>query len=380
MRVGKKPAAKLILIVVALFICFNYWNNIEKIVIGIGGAVTPVIAGFFMAYVLNILMCFYERHYFNKKVNNQIASKTRRPVCLFLAILTLALIVAGVVIIVVPELVACVRLLVNEIPPAVEKLFNSGFLAEILPEKSLSSLKHIDWQKHIGNVAKVLTSGIGNVTMVVASAVTSVFSVVVTVVLGFVFSVYFLLSKEKLQINIGRFTHAYFPKKVREKLNHIAKLTDESFHNYIVGQCAEAVILGVMCFVGMLIFRFPYAGMISVLIGITALVPIAGAYIGAAVGAVMIFTVSPIKALLFLVFIVVLQQIEGNVVYPKVVGKSVGLPAVYVLVAITVGGGIGGIGGMLIGVPLTAVIYRLVREDVVKKESLEKGAKKVENK
>ncbi len=377
MKLDKKLFVKFLLAAFVLFVCFNYWDKIEKIIVEISGAVTPVIVGFFMAYVLNILMCFYERHYLNKKSDRSIVVKSRRPVCLLAAILTLALIVTGVIIIVVPELVACVRLLVNEIPPAVEKVFNSEFLAEILPEKSLSALKNIDWQKHIGNVASAITNGIGNVTMAVAFALSSVFSVVVTVVLGFVFSVYFLLNKEKLKSHIRRFTRTYLSEKVRKKIYHIVRLTDESFHNYIVGQCAEAVILGVMCFVGMITLRFPYAGMISVLIGITALVPIAGAYIGAAVGAVMIFTVSPLKALLFLVFIVVLQQIEGNFVYPKVVGKSVGLPAVYVLAAITVGGGIGGIAGMLVGVPLTAVLYRLVRDDVTIKE---KGVKKVESK
>ncbi len=380
MKQGKKPVIKLVLLISALLICFNYWSNIEKIAVRIIGAVTPLVAGFFMAYVLNILMHFYERHYFSKKADSKAVVKTRRPVCLLAAVLTLALIVAGVIVIVVPELIACVRLLISDIPPIVEKVFNSEIIAEILPEKSLSSLKEIDWQKYIGDALKTLTSGIGNVTMVVASALNSVFSVVVTVVLGFVFSAYFLLNKEKLQTHIKRFASTYFSEKIREKIYHIAKLTDECFHNYIVGQCAEAVILGVMCFFGMLSLRFPYTGMISVLIGITALVPIAGAYIGAIVGAIMILTVSPIKSLLFLIFIVVLQQIEGNLVYPKVVGKSVGLPAVYVLAAITIGGGIAGIGGMLIGVPLIAVIYRLVREDIVKKELSEKGEKKIETK
>ena len=139
---------------------------------------------------------------------------------------------------------------------------------------------------------------------------------------------------------------------------------DDCFHRYIVGQCTEAVILGVLCTVGMLIFRFPYAPMIGALIGFTALIPVAGAYIGAAVGAIMILTVSPLKALLFLVFIVVLQQLEGNLIYPKVVGKSIGLPAIWVLAAITVGGSLMGIAGMLISVPITAALYRLLKEDM----------------
>jgi len=139
---------------------------------------------------------------------------------------------------------------------------------------------------------------------------------------------------------------------------------NKSFHNFIVGQCTEAVILGSLCMVGMWVLRFPYAVMIGVLIGFTALIPIAGAYIGAGVGAFMIFTVSPFKAVLFLVFIVVLQQLEGNLIYPRVVGNSIGLPGIWVLAAITIGGGILGIGGMLLAVPLTATIYKLLREDI----------------
>ena len=147
---------------------------------------------------------------------------------------------------------------------------------------------------------------------------------------------------------------------------------DDSFHRYVVGQCIEAVILGTLCMLGMLVFGFPYATMIGALVGATALIPIAGAYIGAGVGAILILTVSPVEALLFLVFIVVLQQLEGNLIYPRVVGTQLGLPALWVLAAITVGGNVMGIGGMLLAVPLTTAIYRLVRENVRKRE-LAKG-------
>ena len=149
---------------------------------------------------------------------------------------------------------------------------------------------------------------------------------------------------------------------------HVLSIFNGSFHSYIVGQCMEAVILGVLCTLGMLVFKFPYAGMIGALVGCTALIPIAGAYIGAAVGAIMMLTISPIKALLFLLFIVILQQLEGDLIYPRVVGQSIGLPAMWVLAAITVGGGLMGIPGMLIGVPLAAGCYQLLKESVNKRE------------
>ena len=151
----------------------------------------------------------------------------------------------------------------------------------------------------------------------------------------------------------------------------ILGIFDDCFRKYLVGQCTEAVILGALCALGMMIFKFPYAVMIGTLIGFTALIPVAGAYIGAAVGAIMILTVSPVQSLLFLVFIVVLQQIEGNLIYPKVVGSSLGLPALWVLAAVTIGGGVMGIPGMLLGVPISAALYRLIKQDVLKKETLQ---------
>ena len=158
--------------------------------------------------------------------------------------------------------------------------------------------------------------------------------------------------------------------KWAKRLLYGLRIFNESFRGYIVGQCTEAVILGVLCVVGMLIFRFPYAGMIGSLVGFTALIPVAGAYIGAAVGAVMILTQSPLKALLFGVFLVILQQLEGNLIYPRVVGRSIGLPALWVLAAVTVGGSLMGIPGMLLGVPITAALYRLIREDMSRRERL----------
>ena len=158
----------------------------------------------------------------------------------------------------------------------------------------------------------------------------------------------------------------FLPGRTCRKIEHVAKVLDHCFHRYIVGQCTEAVILGLLCTLGMSILRLPYATMISALIAFTALIPIAGAYIGAGVGAFLILMVSPIQALTFLIFIVVLQQLEGNLIYPKVVGDSIGLPGIWVLAAVTVGGGVLGIGGMLLGVPLAAAAYQLVQEDIRK--------------
>ena len=201
--------------------------------------------------------------------------------------------------------------------------------------------------------------------------VSAAFSTVFSVFASFVFAVYLLSGKETLTAGLNRVVNAYIkPEKVRGGLKRVFSVLDDCFHRFIVGQCTEAIILGVLCIVGMTIFRFPYATMIGTLVGFTALIPIAGAYIGAAVGAFMVFTAdSLIGAALFIVFIVVLQQLEGNLIYPRVVGASIGLPGIWVLVAITVGGAVGGIVGMLVGVPVFAAIYKLVKSDLQDREN-----------
>lgn len=368
MKIDKKRTLKIFLLSVFLFACFCYWDIVKLLFGRLIGAITPIIVGFAIAYVLNILMSFFERHYFVKKATSHIVAKTKRPVCLLAAIFTFIIIVTVIVMLVVPELMACLRLLAEEIPPVIERAVNSRFFAEVMPKNVLRTLTEVDWKQNMGNVVNVITNSLGNATMAVITALTSVISVVVTLFLSIVFAIYFLVSKEKLQNHMKIFAKAYIPKDYIDRILEILNVTDECFHNFIVGQCTEALILGVMCALGMVVFNLPYAAMVSVVISITALIPIAGAYVGACIGAVMIFSVSPVKAVLFLLFIIILQQIEGNFIYPKVVGKSVGLPAFYVIAAITIGGGICGVAGMLLGVPITATIYRLVKDDVEKRE------------
>ena len=206
----------------------------------------------------------------------------------------------------------------------------------------------------------------------ILSVVTSIFSGVVTAFLSIIFSVYMLLSKNRIASQLDRVSKRYIKVKVYERIKYVLKVLDDSFHRYIVGQCTEAVILGILCIVGMLILGLPYATMIGSLIAFTALIPIAGAYIGAGLGAFIILVSAgeggPFKALMFIIYIIILQQLEGNLIYPKVVGSSLGLPGIWVLAAVTVGGGVFGIPGMIIGVPLTAAIWRIVKDDVEKKE------------
>ena len=200
-----------------------------------------------------------------------------------------------------------------------------------------------------------------------------------TGLLALIFSIYLLLERETLGGQFGKLLRRFLPTKWQGRVSYVLHTLDDCFHRYIVGQCLEAFIIGVLCALGMMLLRLPYATMIGALVGFTALIPVAGAYIGAAVGAFMILTVDPFQALIFLVFLVILQQLEGNLIYPKVVGSSLGLPGIWVLAAVVIGGGVLGVLGMLLGVPVAAAAYTLIKNDVAKKDAAAaKKAKKAE--
>lgn len=347
-----------------LFLCCTYWNAAAGFIGKLFRAASPIFIGFAIAYVLNILMSFYETHYFVSKAQKKVIQKTKRPVCMAAAFLTLLVIFVLVVRLVIPELSSCVQLLVAEIPPAIEKLLASDWIGELFPENFVEKYANIDWANLMDKAIQILRSGIGSATGAVVNAVSSLISAIVTAFISIIFAIYMMSGRDDLQRQGKKLLKHYLPEKWEKRLEHWMSVLNDCFHRYIVGQCTEAVILGVLCIAGMMICRFPYAVMIGTLIGFTALIPVAGAYIGAGVGAIMILTRSPIQAVFFLIFIVVLQQLEGNLIYPRVVGKSIGLPAIWVLAAVTIGGSLMGIMGMLIGVPIAAACYHLLREEI----------------
>lgn len=353
---------------IVVFLVIHYWEKLEGLIsVGVGAAM-PLIIGCVLAYVINILMKTFENWY-DKLFKVEVARKIKRVVCLILAFLSLAGIIALIINLVLPELINCIASFIRLIPGALQTVVDivgEEQILQMFPELQ----KGFDFSSissQVEQLIKTVLGGVGGAVGSIMNVVTSAVSVVVNVVIGLIFSLYVLLDKEGLGRRCKTLISTYFS-KASDKIFYVAKVLDESFHSFIVGQCLEAVVLGTLCVIGMLIFRFPYAVMIGVFIGFTALIPVAGAYIGAAVGAIMILTVSPIQAVEFLIFIVVLQQLEGNLIYPKVVGKTIGLPGIWVLTAVTVGGGVLGVGGMLLAVPLFAAGYRLIREDISRKK------------
>ena len=367
MKFEWKSCLRLGAVLFGLFLLIYYWDRLA----GLGWLALqvawPLILGLIMAYVVNIPMAFYERHF--PACGLAGLQKLRRPICLVLSVLSVFAIVVLIVRMILPELVSCVTLLLEQLPGALNavaaQLETNFHLSDWLSGDADSFLQgNTDWQKLIQQMVDWLISGFGGAMASITGLISSVVSGTVTVVVAAIFSIYVLMGKERLGHQFRCLLDTYWKPRWTEKLYYVLRTVDNCFHRFIVGQCVEAVILGLLCILGMLIFRFPYAGMIGALIGFTALIPVAGAYIGAVVGALMIFTVSPIQALLFLVFLVVLQQLEGNLIYPRVVGSSIGLPGIWVLAAVTVGGGLLGVGGMLLGVPLTAAVYQLLRHDM----------------
>ncbi len=371
MKLDWKTCFRIGVTFLALFLIVSYRDNLWELFTTISSATAPLIIGGVIAYVANILMSFYEKHYFPKSNKKQVL-KTRRPVCLIGAFATVILAIVLIISLVVPQLISCASIIIDGLPAFFERAV--AFLQEknIPTSEITDKLYSIDWQSKIRQIIELVVSGAGDVFDAVIGTVSSVFSGLITAFIAIIFSAYLLASKEKL-ISQGKKIVKIFVKKgdITDKATHIINVMNSCFRNYIIGQCTEAVILGVLCTLGMLILRLPYATMIGPLIAFTALIPIAGAYIGAFAGAFMILTVSPAKALIFLVFLIVLQQFEGNIIYPKVVGASIGLPGIWVLAAVTVGGGVMGILGMLLGVPLAATAYHLLKEVTKENEKTE---------
>ncbi|RHR05691.1 AI-2E family transporter [Pseudoflavonifractor sp. AF19-9AC] len=354
-----------------LYLAIHYWGALSHLTLLVLGTAAPLLLGAVIAYAVNILMSIYERVYWPGSTRAAVV-KSRRPVCLLLAFASLVAIVILIIRMILPELMQSVTLLIQEVIPLLERLahlLNQNInLEQILASSGVAFADgSINWREIITQAVNWLVAGLGGVMGSVVSLVSATISTAFTLVVSVIFSIYLLVGKEKLQRQGALVLRTYLKPSWYSRLTYFLQTLNTCFHRFIVGQCTEAVILGLLCIAGMLLFRFPYATMVGTLIGFTALIPVAGAYIGAGVGAFMIFTVSPIKALLFLLFISVLQQLEGNLIYPRVVGSSIGLPGIWVLAAVTIGGGLLGIFGMLLAVPLTATLYQILRADVKKR-------------
>ena len=355
----KKDIIQIILIVIILIFAFLNIKEIWSFLKFIIDLIMPFIIGIAIAFVLNILMKFIERKLLDKA---KMKSKNKRTISLLLSLAFIFTFIIVLLLLIIPQLKNTFTLFVDNMPRYEE---NVRVLLTKLDIDTAVIQNIEDAVQNFGDVAVDFIKNNGDQILEVTLGVASnVIGVVVNLVIAFVFAIYLLVQKEKLLGQINKVLKAYLPIKKVMKIRDIARLSNTTCAHFVSGQCLEAVIIGVLCFIGMLILGIPYAATISVLIGVTALVPIYGAFIGTIVGAFLIFMVSPLKALIFIIFILVLQQLEGNLIYPKVVGKSVGLPGIWVFVAVTIGGALAGIVGMLISVPIASITYSVLATDV----------------
>lgn len=350
--------------------CFH----LEAVLSGISyciGLISPFLLGAAIAFVINVLMRFLERCLFeNSHIRKyKVTAKIKRPVSLLLAVCLILWLIVVIVLYVLPHLgeaVSSLALSVQKFIPQAYLWLNDLFNNNPEVQEALEPLLtvQLDWGALVNNVISFLKSGIGNALGSTISVATVVVNSTVNFFVGFVFACYILLQKEKLLRQLRKLLAAFLPQKAAERIWYVGHLTEKTFSNFITGQCVEAVILGAMFVLVLSIFKFPYAMLIGVLIGFLALIPIFGAFIGCVVGAFLILMVDPLKALIFIAIFLVIQQIEGNLIYPRVVGSSVGLPAIWVLAAVTIGGSLMGVLGMLIFIPLVSVFYTLLKQTV----------------
>ena len=334
--------------------------NFSKIIAFLGKVISifsPFLLGIILAFVLNVLNNFIEKKIFGKIKPSKIWNKIKRPLCITLSLILVFLTIFFVMNLLIPQLKNSASLFTDTLPAYKEDII--GILNKFdVDESTVNKVG-----EYLDNFGKVITDYIkGNskdVITVTTEVATSVVNIISKGIITLVFAIYMIAQKETLSRQINKVMKAYLKPKTINKINTVGTLANKTFSNFVTGQCLEALSFGSLVFVGMLIFRFPYASTIGVLLGFTALIPIFGAFIGTAVGFILIMMVSPVKAILFVVFIIVLQQIEGNLIYPRVVGKSIGLPGMWVLLSVTVGGSIGGILGMLIATPLCSLLYAL---------------------
>lgn len=365
-KIGWGSCVKLAVTILFLFIIIHYWDLFFSVLYLLLGASIPLMIGFAAAYIVNILMSVYERWY-TRLIHRSTLLRFRRFLCMSLSFLSVGLVALLLWNMIIPVLLDCLYTLADQLPQILEDLTlwlrtNSGLCCKFLEKLGFMEDDTINWEEMVTSVIESMFLSASTTMQSLMSVIIAIITTAVTFILALAFAVYILMRKERLKCDCRRLMEKKLEQTSIERIFYILDVINHAFRSFIIGQCIEAVILGLLCIAGMWILKLPYPVMIGCLVGFTALIPLGGAYIGAVVGSLMIFAISPWKALLFLLFLTILQQIEGNLIYPRVVGSSMGLPGIWVLAAVIIGGSLAGILGMLIAVPSAAAIYRLFHE------------------
>lgn len=379
MKLDKENTRQILKIVVIAIVLFIALLNIQVVWGGIKyfiDIISPFIWGLAIAFILNIFMTIYENKVFNSRKNKNTskrvkqkskerANNLKRTASIILSIITIIAVITIILILIIPQFFEVIKNLISNIPNFLEDTKNFAIdITKRIPEVN-NFIQSI--QINTDTIKTSLMDISKNVLDITITQASNLISTIFNFIIAVVFAVYILANKEGLKVQAKKFIYARLDKEKADYVLKVSRLARDSFRSFLTGQAKEAIILGSLCALGMFVLGIPYAGPIGALTAITAFVPIVGAFISGFIGAVLIVAVDPIKAIIFLIFIVVLQQVEGNLIYPHVVGKNIGLPSIWVLVAITIGGSLFGIMGMIVGLPVVSIIYAIVSENTNKK-------------
>ena len=364
-NIKKKYIAYIIIATVIIYGIVRYFNTVEGYIGNITKALMPFVAGAVMAYIINILMDFYEDLLLKKFHNKKII----RTVAIVLSIFTFVLVIVLLLGLIIPQLIKIMFSIMYTNPGDIKKIIESigkNNIVDKIADMMNIDINNIDISGYVTKLIRSVMSSVGNILMGVISKISGFFNTIISVFMAVVFAIYILMDKERIAVQGDKLLRAFLPSK-RDSVIDVLRIFNTSFRNYFISQVKEAIILGVLLYIVMIIARLPYASSISILVGVTALVPVIGAYAGLFIGTLMILTKSFSSMIIFIIVHTVVQQFENNIIYPRVVGSSVGLPGMWVIVAVALGGSLGGIFGVFVAVPVAASLYFILKRETLKR-------------
>ena len=364
-NIKKKYIVYIVVATIIVYATVRYFGTVESYILRVTNTLMPFVAGAIMAYIINILMDSYEDLLLKKFHNKKII----RTVSILLSIFTFVLVIGLLLGLIIPQLVKIMFSIMYTNPSDIKKIIESiskNNIVDKIADIMNVDINNIDISGYVTKLIHSVMSSVGNILIGVISGISGFFNTVISVFMAVVFAIYILVDKERIAVQGDKLLRAFLPSK-RDTVIDVLSIFNKSFRNYFISQVKEAIILGVLLYIVMLIARLPYASSISILVGVTALIPVIGAYAGLFIGALMIITKSFSSMIIFIIVHTVVQQFENNIIYPRVVGSSVGLPGMWVIVAVALGGSLFGIFGVFVAVPVAASLYFILRRETLKR-------------
>ena len=364
-NIKKKYIAYIVVATIIVYATVRYFGTVESYILRVTNTLMPFVAGAIMAYIINILMDSYEDLLLKKFHNKKII----RTVSILLSIFTFVLVIGLLLGLIIPQLVKIMFSIMYTNPSDIKKIIESiskNNIVDKIADIMNVDINNIDISGYVTKLIHSVMSSVGNILIGVISGISGFFNTVISVFMAVVFAIYILVDKERIAVQGDKLLRAFLPSK-RDTVIDVLSIFNKSFRNYFISQVKEAIILGVLLYIVMLIVRLPYASSIAILVGVTALIPVIGAYAGLFIGALMIITKSFSSMIIFIIVHTIVQQFENNIIYPRVVGSSVGLPGMWVIVAVALGGSLFGIFGVFVAVPVAASLYFILKRETLKR-------------